>query len=93
MSKCAKVFIGNIPLDCRESDLEDFFRGIGEIRDVVLKQNYGFCEFVDYYDARDAVKEKDGERLLGARVRVELARGERSGGGGGWLSLCLSFSA
>jgi len=77
------VFIGNIPLDCRESDLEDFFRGIGEIRDVVLKQNYGFCEFVDYYDARDAVKEKDGERLLGARVRVELARGERSGGGAG----------
>jgi len=86
MSRDSKVFIGNVPSDCRESDIESFFRGIGEVRDIVLKNNYGFCEFVDYYDAKDAVKEKDGERLLGVRVRVEFAKGERgnsSGGGGG----------
>ena len=77
------MFIGNVPSDCRESDIESFFRGIGEVRDIVLKNNYGFCEFVDYYDAKDAVKEKDGERLLGTRVRVEFAKGERGGGGGG----------
>jgi len=83
MSRDSKVFIGNVPSDCRESDIENFFRGIGEVRDIVLKNNYGFCEFVDYYDAKDAVKEKDGERLLGVRVRVEFAKGERGGGGGG----------
>ena len=77
------MFIGNVPSDCRESDIENFFRGIGEVRDIVLKNNYGFCEFVDYYDAKDAVKEKDGERLLGVRVRVEFSKGERGGGGGG----------
>jgi len=82
MSRDSKVFIGNVPSDCRESDIESFFRGIGEVRDIVLKNNYGFCEFVDYYDAKDAVKEKDGERLLGVRVRVEFAKGERAGGGG-----------
>lgn len=81
MSRDSKVFIGNVPIDCRESDLEAFFRGIGEIRDVVVKKNYAFCEFVDYYDAKDAVKEKDGEKLLGARVRVEFAKGEKSGSG------------
>ena len=78
MSRDSKVFIGNVPIDCRESDLEAFFKGIGEIRDVVVKKNYAFCEFVDYYDAKDAVKEKDGEKLLGARVRVEFAKGEKS---------------
>jgi len=87
MSRDSKVFIGNVPIDCRESDLEAFFKGIGEIRDVVVKKNYAFCEFVDYYDAKDAVKEKDGEKLLGARVRVEFAKGEKSdvvrGGRGG----------
>jgi len=74
------VFIGNVPSDCRESDIESFFRGVGEVRDVVVKKNYAFCEFVDYYDAKDAVKEKDGEKLLGTRVRVEFAKGEKSSG-------------
>jgi len=83
MSRDSKVFIGNVPSDCRKSDIESFFRGIGEVRDIVLKNNYGFCEFLDYYDAKDAVKEKDGERLLGVRVRVEFAKGEKGGGGSG----------
>ena len=76
MSKDYKVFIGNIPFDCRESDIHAFFKGFGPIKEVVLKNNYGFCEFVDYYEARDAVKELNGERILGVRVTVEMARGE-----------------
>ena len=78
MSRDSKVFIGNVPSDCRESDIEAFFRGVGEVRDIVVKKNYAFCEFVDYYDAKDAVKEKDGEKLLGTRVRVEFAKGEKT---------------
>ena len=78
MSRDSKVFIGNVPSDCREADIEAFFRGIGEVRDIVVKKNYAFCEFVDYYDAKDAVKEKDGEKLLGTRVRVEFAKGEKN---------------
>ena len=81
MSRDAKVFIGNIPTECRESDIESFFREIGEIREVVVKKNYAFCEFTDHYDARDAVKERDGEKLLGSRVRVEFAKGDKSRGG------------
>jgi len=80
MSRDSKVFIGNVPSDCRESDVEAFFRGVGEVRDIVVKKNYAFCEFVDYYDAKDAVKEKDGEKLLGTRVRVEFAKGEKNSG-------------
>ena len=77
MRKDYKVFIGNIPYDCRESDIHKFFRGYGRIKEVVLKNNYGFCEFLEYGDARDAVRELNGERLLGVRVTVEMARGDR----------------
>ena len=83
MSRDSKVFIGNVPTDCRESDIESFFSDIGEIREVVVKKNYAFCEFADYYDAKDAVKERDGGILLGSRVRVEFAKGEKNRGAGG----------
>ena len=61
---------------CRESDIHRFFRGFGRIKQVVLKNNYGFCEFLDYRDARAAVRNLHGDRLLGTRVTVELARGQ-----------------
>lgn len=32
-----KVFIGNIPYDCRENDIHHFFRGFGRIKEVKLK--------------------------------------------------------
>ena len=32
-----KVFIGNIPYDCRENDIHHFFRGYGRIKEVKLK--------------------------------------------------------
>jgi len=76
MSNYFKVFLGNLPYDCKESDIHAFFRGFGPIKAVVLKNNYGFCEFLDYYDARDAVRELNGERIFGVRVTVEMARGE-----------------
>jgi len=71
-----KVFLRNIPFDCRESDIIEFFHGLGRIKEIVLKNNYGFCTFEDYYDAKEAVKETNGSRLLGVRVSVEMARGE-----------------
>ena len=85
-TKYYKVFLGNLPFDCRESDIHAFFKGFGPIKAVVLKNNYGFCEFLDYYDARDAVKELNGERILGVRITVEMARGEFFGGQDGCVS-------
>ena len=42
----------------------------------MLKNNYGFCEFLNYSDAKDAVRDLNGTRLLGVRDTVEMARGE-----------------
>merc|ERR1712012_812463 len=84
-----RVYIGNIPNNARERDLERFFKGYGRLREVVVKNGYGFVEFDDYRDADDAVHDLDGKDMQGGRVRVELARdprdrrGGRFGGGGG----------
>ena len=78
-----KVYLGSIPDDTRERDVEKLFKGYGRIRDIVIKRNesgtYGFCKFEDRRDAEDAVKDLDGTRFLGGRVRVEHARDSRDG--------------
>ena len=43
-----RVYIGNIPANARERDLEKFFKGYGRLREVVVKNGYGFVEFDDY---------------------------------------------
>ena len=43
-----RVYIGNIPSNARERDLEKFFKGYGRLREVVVKNGYGFVEFDDY---------------------------------------------
>ena len=99
-----KVYLGNIPDDTRDRDVEKLFKGYGRIRNVVIKVShqesgclefdssyncdfqrneqgtYGFCEFDDMRDAQDAVKDLDGSRFLGGRVKVEHARDSRAGG-------------
>jgi len=81
-----KVYIGNIPDDCRERDVEKFFKGFGKIRNIVLKGNYGFAEFDDLRDAQDAVKDLDGCKLLGTRIRVEHSRESKYSRGRGGRS-------
>jgi len=63
--------------------VEHFFRGFGKIRDVVLKNGFGFVEFSDSKDAEDAVHDLNNRELCGDRVIVEMSRrAPRSGGGG-----------
>lgn len=70
-----RVYIGHLSYRVRERDLEKFFRGFGKIREVLLKNGFGFVEFDDYRDADDAVYELNGRELDGERVVVELAHG------------------
>lgn len=70
-----RVYIGGLPYGVRERDLERFFKGYGFIRNVLVKNGYGFVEFDDHRDADDAVYELNGRTLMGERVTVEKARG------------------
>jgi len=70
-----RIYVGGIPTDCRERDLDKFFRNYGRLRDCLIKNGYAFVEFEDNRDADDAVYEMNGRELLGCRVSVEHARG------------------
>jgi len=79
----ARVFIGRLPSRASERDVEHFFRGFGKIREVVLKNGFGFVEFSDPRDAEDAVYDLNGRELCGDRVVVELSHGRGGPRGGG----------
>lgn len=38
----SRVYIGRLSPDARERDVERFFRGFGRIRDINLKNGFGF---------------------------------------------------
>ncbi|XP_056845884.1 serine/arginine-rich splicing factor SR34A isoform X2 [Raphanus sativus] len=89
------IYVGNLPGDIRESEIEDLFYKYGRIVDIELKVPprppcYCFVEFEHPRDAEDAIDGRDGYNFDGSRLRVELAhggRGQSSGdrrGGGGY---------
>ncbi|CAG0919125.1 unnamed protein product [Notodromas monacha] len=89
----SRVYIGGLHGKTRERDVEKFFHKYGRLREILLKNGYGFVEFDEKRDAEDACHDLDGKELLGERLRVEMARGGRKrgtfrggrsfGGGGG----------
>ncbi|XP_019186950.1 PREDICTED: serine/arginine-rich splicing factor SR30-like isoform X2 [Ipomoea nil] len=76
------VYVGNLPEDTREREVEDLFYKYGHIVDIDLKipsrpPGYAFVEFEDPRDAEDAIRGRDGYSFDGHRLRVELAHGGR----------------
>ncbi|KAL3538180.1 hypothetical protein ACH5RR_001546 [Cinchona calisaya] len=76
------IYVGNLPGDIRESEVEDLFYKYGHIVDIDLKipprpPGYAFVEFEDPRDADDAIRGRDGYNFDGNRLRVELAHGGR----------------
>lgn len=80
-----RVFLGGLSNRATNSDVERFFKGFGRIRDINLKNGYGFVEFEDGQDAEDAIYEMNNQNLCGSRVTVERSRGpgDRRGGDSG----------
>ena len=42
----AKVFIGNLSDDAKGSDVEDFFRKYGRLREITLKNGFGKFDMI-----------------------------------------------
>ncbi|KAL4238747.1 serine arginine-rich splicing factor [Mactra antiquata] len=82
-SSATRVYVGRIPNEAQQKDVERFFKGYGKIREVLLKNGYSFIEFDDPRDADDAVYELNGKELFGERLIVEHARASRGGDRGG----------
>ncbi|XP_062268694.1 serine/arginine-rich splicing factor 9 [Platichthys flesus] len=89
-----RIYVGNLPIDVQERDIEDLFYKYGKIRDVELKNNRGtipfaFVRFEDPRDADDAVYGRNGYGYGDSKLRVEYPRstgakfGPMGGGEGG----------
>ena len=86
----SRIYIGNLPTDIRESELDKLFGKFGRIRNITIKVKFAFLEFEDPRDADDAIHEMDRVNFGGYSLQVERARGGREsrddgprGGGGG----------
>lgn len=78
-----KIYIGDLGNDATRYELEDAFSPFGSVKNVwIAKRPPGFAFILmdDPRDAEDAVKELDGTRMCGRRVKVELSKPKREGG-------------
>jgi len=90
----SKVYVGDLPRDATEKEIERAFTYYGPLKSVWVARNpagFAFVEYEDERDAEDAVRGLDGTNICGGRVRVEHSTGRvrpkpwggRGGGGGG----------
>ncbi len=89
----SRLYVGNLPYNVAEGDLQDLFSQAGDIQDVTVikdrdtqrSRGFGFVEFVNQADAEKAIQMFDGYDMDGRRLTVNMAqeRPERSFASGG----------
>ena len=92
-----RLYVGNLPFETTEADLQDLFSQHGEVADTAIvmdretgrSRGFGFVE-MDAGAADEAIQALDGRDMDGRALRVNEARereqrggGGRGGGGGG----------
>ncbi|KAJ1948469.1 Serine/arginine-rich splicing factor 6 [Linderina pennispora] len=73
----SRLYVGRLPRDVRERDIEKLFKGYGEIRDICLLSGFGFVEFRDRRDAEDVMHDFNNRDFMGERLLIEPARVDR----------------
>jgi len=93
------VFVGNIPYEATEEQIEDIFRQVGPVvsfrlvfdRETGKPKGYGFVEYKDSQTALSAMRNLNGTEINGRALRVYFAEMEKdqapSGGGGSGTSM------
>ncbi|KAA1468465.1 hypothetical protein DENSPDRAFT_833759 [Dentipellis sp. KUC8613] len=70
-----KVYIGGLPENTRQEDLQNCFGKIGNIINIELKVGYGFVEFDSREAAEESVAKYNEGFFMGNKIRVEISRG------------------
>jgi RNA recognition motif-containing protein len=88
-----KLYVGNLPFDTDEQDLQELFAAHGEVvsakvitdRETGRPRGFGFVEMAQAEDAQKAIQSLDGRDFKGRNLTVNVARARESrpGGGGG----------
>lgn len=87
-----KLYVGNLPYETTESDLQDLFAATGQVSTVNIVRDratgqargFAFVEMSDAEGARRAISELDRHQLGGRSLTVNEAKpmAARSNGGG-----------
>ncbi|KAJ1341958.1 hypothetical protein BSLG_003458 [Batrachochytrium salamandrivorans] len=75
-SSFTRVYIGRLPRDVTEREVEKLAREFGRVRDIRVLAGFAFVEFSDSRDARDCVRELDNSRYDGERLIAQPARSD-----------------
>ena len=85
-----KLFVGNLPFGIADFELEDLFKGYGEVTSAKVivdrrtgrSRGYGFVEMGTEDLAQQAIEALNGTELKGRPINVSLAKEQTEGGGG-----------
>ncbi len=77
----ARLYVGNLSYEATESELEDLFKGFGNVRSVEIIYNphtykskgYAFVEMCQLRDARQAAEVLHGQPFMGRELMVSAA--------------------
>jgi RNA recognition motif-containing protein len=86
-----KLFVGNLPYETGESDLQEIFERSGHVDSVKVMRDmatgrargFAFVEMGSDEEARKAITELNGYQLGGRNLTVNEARPKAAHGGGG----------
>src|SRR5918994_6734533 len=89
-----KLFVGNLPYETMEQDLETLFGQAGQVETVTVMRDrmtgrargFAFVEMASDDDAQKAITQLNGHQMGGRALTVNEARPQatRPGGGGGY---------
>ena len=90
-----KLFVGNLPYETMEQDLESLFGQAGQVETVSVMRDrvtgrargFAFVEMASDEDAQKSITQLNGHQLGGRALTVNEARPQAarpSGGGGGY---------
>lgn len=90
----SKLYVGNLPFETTETDLEAHFAQAGSVASVSVMRDretgrargFAFVEMANQADAQAAITQFNDQAFGGRRLTVNEARPQepRSGGGGGY---------
>jgi RNA recognition motif-containing protein len=87
-----KLFVGNLPYETMEQDLETLFGQAGQVESVTVMRDrvtgrargFAFVEMASDGDAQNAITQFHGHQLGGRALTVNEARPQTDRGGGGF---------
>ena len=87
-----KLYVGNLPYNTAEQDLQELFASAGAVETVNLMRDmatgqargFGFVEMATDEDAQNAIAQLNNFQYGGRNLTVNEARPKTGGGGGGF---------